>query len=113
MTTPRDSLFDPDFFIGELPEGYYQHAIERRQPRERRKRLSTMFSDIQRDYNKALVRFVAESGGQSPLSQPNLSTFRGFLDDFNLDEKYFEAAPEERYGSRQAFAPRTQFLFNR
>ena len=106
-------MFDSDFFVNQQPEGYYQQFIEKRQPKQRRKHLSGLFTNIQRDYNKALVKFAVENRGQSPLSRQDLSTFRGFLENFDLEDKYFESALGERDPNQQAFNPRTQFLFNR
>ena len=111
MTT--DNLFNTDFFLDQLPEGYYQQFVERKQPRQQHRRLSKMFSDIQGEYNKSLAKFAVDNPGVSPLKRSELSTWAGFLENFNLGDKFFDAAPWEREPDRQAFNPRTQFLYDR
>ena len=113
MANFTDTLFDQDFFLEKIPEGYYQQAVERRQPKRRHRYLSGLFSDIQKEYNKSLAKFAVENRGVSPLNRPELSTVRGFLDNFNLEDKWFEAAPWERQPNLSDFNPRTQFLFPR
>ena len=105
--------FDTDFFLGELPEGNFQQFVQQRQPRQRQRHFSTMFADIQREYNKALVGFAAQNRGQSPTTQKGLDTFSNFMDQFDWDEKFYEAPPWERDSNYAAFNPRTMFRYDR
>lgn len=113
-TTP---LFDTKFFLGEMPEGTYQEFIERSLPKQQKNYFSNQFSNIQREYNKALVGTARKAPGVDPTTtDPGLDTFSNFLKNFDFTEKYFESSPEDRAArgeSQAARGPRTQFLYNR
>ena len=112
MTQP---FFDTKFFLGEMPEGTYQEFIERGLPKQQKNYFKNQFSDIQREYNKALVQTALKTPGVSPTTaDPGLETFSSFLKNFNFMDKYFEHSPEDRASrgeSQTARSPRTQFLY--
>ena len=109
MTTP--AFYDTDFFLGQLPEGNYQQFVAGNLPQERRRHFRDMFSDIQKEYNKALAGFAAQNRGKSPTTKPELETFSNFLRSFSFDDKFYESAPWERDRNYDAFNPRTRFDF--
>lgn len=105
------SFFDTDFFLGELPEGEYLRNVDERVPAGRRRHFSTMFADTQREYNKALAMFASKNRGRSPTSDPRLSRWSRFLENYDWEDKFYEAPFSAREPNFQAFNPRTRFLY--
>ena len=105
--------FDTRFFLGEMPEGNYQQYVERTQKPERRRYFSTLFSDIQKEYNKALAGYAAGNPGRNPAADPGLTTFSDFLKNFSFEDRFFEQAPWDRDRNYRDYNPRTRFEYNR
>lgn len=110
MTKPQ-SFFDTDIFLGELPEATYQEHVQRKLPRQRQRHFANLFSDVQRDYNRALVSFARQNRGVAPTANPQLSTFSNFLSNYDFDDKFFEEPPWERDRNYGALNAPTKFMF--
>ena len=103
--------FDTGFFLKETPEGNYRQLVDKKVPRQRRNYFSSLFDEIQQDYNTALAKYAADNVGVSPTTNPELTTFSDFLDTFDFDKKFFEKSPWARDDNYSACTPRTQYLF--
>ena len=113
MTLQNEAGFDTKFFLGEMPEANYQQFVDRSsQPRERKRFFSNRFTDIQKEYHKALAGFAAQNPGKSPTTNPKLETFSDFLNNFSFEDKFFENAPWDRNNQdMRDFAPATKYRY--